>query len=70
MKMFRVHSTVIASAGYDALCKTLDLQFTVDGQTYRYYDVPEHVWYGMRSAQSIDTYFHTYIMGHYEEAPL
>lgn len=67
MQRFRVHSTVIASAGYDALCAILEIQFVINGQICRYLNVPEHVWYGFRMAKSMELYFQRNIMGRYEE---
>lgn len=55
----------IASAGYDALCAILELEFAHDGQVWRFYDVPEHVWYEWRRSEKTSVYFHTYISGRY-----
>lgn len=67
MNRFRVHSNVIASAGYDALCAILEIQFVINGQICRYLNVPEHIWYGLRMAKSMEWYFQNNIMGRYEE---
>ncbi len=55
----------ICSAGYDALCQILELKFSVDGQTWQFYDVPEHVWYEWRKVRDMHVYYHTMIAGKY-----
>lgn len=55
----------ISSAGYDALCAILELEFRSDGQVWRFYDVPEHVWYDFRKTEAGDSFFHTNISGKY-----
>ncbi len=57
--------TGITSAGYDALCATLELEFWPDGQVWQFYDVPEHVWYNWRNTEATHTFFHTNIFGRY-----
>lgn len=56
----------VASAGYDALCAILELEFQPDGQIWQYYDVPEHVWYDWRKTADSSSFFHTNILGKYE----
>lgn len=55
----------IASAGYDALCEILELEFSSDGQIWQFYDVPEHIWYEWRKTESALAFFHTNILGKY-----
>ena len=61
---------VIASAGYDALCAILELEFTRTGQVSQFYDVTEDVWYGLRNADFPDRYFQRRIRGRYLERRL
>ena len=61
---------VIASAGYDALRRLLELEFTQTKHISLYYDVSEEVWYGLKYARSADRYFQEYIRGKYEEERL
>jgi len=49
-------SSVLASAGYDAEARILELQF-VSGDVYRYWIVPERVWKGLLAAESAGRYF-------------
>lgn len=55
----------IAGAGYDALCAVLELEFLPDGEVWRFYDVPEQVWYEWRRTESCISFFHTNIAGKY-----
>lgn len=56
----------ISSAGYDALCAILELEFISDGEIWQFYDVPEYIWYEWRQSREAAAYFHTYIAGRYE----
>lgn len=64
-----VHSKIVMegleSAGYDALCQILELEFSSDGQVWQFYDVPEAIWYEWRNANDMKTYYHNCIMGKY-----
>lgn len=55
----------ILSAGYDALCAVLELEFFPDGEIWQFYDVPEQIWYEWRSAKEAAVYFHLHISGKY-----
>ena len=55
----------IVSAGYDALCAVLELEFFPDGDIWQFYDVPEQVWYEWRSSRETVIYFHLHILGKY-----
>lgn len=55
----------IINARYDALCETMDLEFFPDGQVWRFYDVPEHVWYDWRRAKAASAFFCANILGRY-----
>ena len=49
-------SSVIRSYHYDPAQRCLELQF-VSGRRYRYHDVPEETWRGMRQAFSKGEFF-------------
>lgn len=65
MKRFKIAMDGIASAGYDALCAVLELEFLTDGQVWQFYDVPECVWYEWRNTEAALAFFHTNIAGKY-----
>jgi KTSC domain-containing protein len=52
----------VASIGYDAPSKTLEVEFT-SGEVYRYLDVPASTWRAFRSAESKGTFFKDQIRG-------
>lgn len=56
MKREKLKSTNIASAGYDAEKKHMDVEF-VKGGLYRYFDVPEDKYRNMMKAESAGKYF-------------
>lgn len=70
MKRIMFGERVIASAGYDALCAILELEFTRTGQVSQFYDVAEDVWYGLKYADFPDRYFQRRIRGRYPERRL
>jgi lysyl-tRNA synthetase class 2 len=53
-------SSVIRSYRYDPADKHLDVVF-VSGRLYRYHDVPEEIYHGMRRAFSRGEYFNANI---------
>jgi len=53
-------SSVIRSYRYDPEQRRLELQF-VSGRRYRYHDVPEETYRGMRQAFSKGEFFNAYI---------
>jgi hypothetical protein len=57
-------SSVIRSYRYDSRQRRLELEF-VSGRRYRYHDVPEEAWRGMRQASSKGEYFNAYIRDHF-----
>lgn len=59
-----LNSSAIRAARYDAEAMTLDIEFT-DSDTYRYYQVPEHIYNGLVSAHSAGRYFHSNIKDRY-----
>lgn len=69
MTMQPVNSSNIAAIGYDPETQTLAIEFR-SGGTYEYYDVPEQVFQGLRSAASHGQYFQNNIRGRYRYARL
>lgn len=63
----RFGNIVIASAGYDAQCKLLEIEFCHDGQIWQYFDVPEDIWYRFKYEGNPESFFHRYIKGCYAE---
>lgn len=60
-------SKVIASAGYDAQCELLEIEFGCDGQIWQYLEVPEDIWYRFKFGVNPEQFFHRYIKGCYVE---
>lgn len=67
MSRYRFGTEAIASAGYDAQCALLEIEFVRDGQVWQYLEVPEEIWYRFRCEPTPDSFFHSYIKGHYIE---
>jgi hypothetical protein len=59
-----VDSSNIASVGYDEDSSTLEIEFH-SGGVYQYFDVPNHVYRDLVSAESVGRYFANHIKGHY-----
>ena len=57
-------SSVIRSYRYDPVQRRLELKF-VSGRLYRYHDVPEETWRGMRQAFSKGEFFNENIRDHF-----
>ena len=51
MEMIKVQSSNIESIGYESLSSTLVVEFK-SGGTYRYFDIPAHLYHGLMSAIS------------------
>ncbi len=66
MKRIKVIMPEIASAGYDALCGILELEFLNDGQIWQFFDVPESVWYTFRKSEAVWAFYNTNIIGIYK----
>ena len=58
---------MIASIGYDAKTKTLEIKFN-SGMIWQYYDVPKSEFNKMNKADSLGRYFLDSIKDCYEEA--
>lgn len=52
----------VLRGGYDALCQILELEIAGKG-VFRYFDVPEEVWYELRKADSLIGYVRKRISG-------
>jgi hypothetical protein len=64
MDMVIVDSSNVAAVGYDVDSSTLQVEFN-NGATYQYFDVPEHLFDGLRDAHSVGEYLATHIKGSY-----
>lgn len=59
-----VDSSMITSAGYDALSCTLEVEFK-NGTVWQYHEFPEYMWYEFESAESKGKYFNANIKKQY-----
>ncbi len=64
MKRDAVSSSNVAAIGYDEASGTLEIEF-LDGSVYQYFDVPENIYAGLKSASSIGSYLASQIKGSY-----
>ena len=64
MEMIPVESSNIEAVGYDGDSSTLQVEFK-NGGTYQYFDVPEHIFEGLRDADSVGRYLASVIKGSY-----
>jgi hypothetical protein len=62
-----VDSSMITSFGFDPSNSTLEIEFK-NGAVWQYFDVPESVYYEMKSASSCGKFFHSSIKGQYTES--
>lgn len=69
MKRQAVSSSNIASIGYDASSKTLEVEFN-NGRTYEYYNVPASEYSALMSASSHGKYFSANIKDNYRASEL
>ena len=60
-------SSNVAGFGYDETSNTLTVEFN-SGSRYNYYDVPKHIYEGMKSADSKGKYLNNEIKGVYRYA--
>lgn len=63
--MHRVSAAGIQRMRYCPIKKLLEVQFKGEENIYQYFDVPEEVWYNMKSTASIDMYFNVNIATSY-----
>ena len=64
MNRNHVESSNIESIGYDSKSQTLEIEF-LNGSIYQYFDVPQHVFDELMSADSHGKYLAANIKGHY-----
>jgi hypothetical protein len=57
MRRVWVDSSSIASIGYEAARRELEIEFRESGNVYRYFDVPEEEYVAILAADSKGTYF-------------
>jgi hypothetical protein len=69
MRRRRVSSESIASVGYDAAAKTLEIEFHT-GRLYQYMCVPAHVHEELVHAESVGAYFNAKIRPIYPYRPV
>lgn len=60
MKRMFVSSSNLASVGYDADQRVLEIEF-LNHSVYQYYAVPESLYRGLMNASSHGSYFDSYI---------
>ena len=60
-------SSNVAGFSYDVANQVLTVEFN-SGSRYDYYDVPEHIFEGMKTADSKGRYLNAEIKGHYRYA--
>lgn len=60
--MHRIHvsSTAIRAIGYDEKKRILEVEY-VGGGTYRYFEVPPHVFLGLYDAESKGAYYDEHV---------
>ena len=63
----RVQSLAIEAVAYDESAHILIARFRDSGKTVVYEDVPQEIYDGLIFAESIGTYFHDHIEGHFAE---
>lgn len=64
MDMIPVDSSNVAFIGYDSESETLQIEFN-NGSIYQYFDVPEHLFEGLRDTDSVGRFLHANIKGTY-----
>jgi hypothetical protein len=64
MEMIQVASSNIAAIGYDEDSSTLQVEFN-NGTVYQYFDIPEHLFEGLRDSDSVGGYLAAQIKGNY-----
>ena len=65
MDMQSVKSSQVAAIGYDPATKTMAVEFK-HGGTYHYKDVPQEVFSGVATAETVGSALHQSIKGRYE----
>lgn len=65
MDKILVKSSNVLSVGYDAITRTLEIEFKA-GSTYQYMDVPQHIYQGLMTASSKGQYLHDTILNKFD----
>jgi len=60
-------SSNVAGFGYEETTQVLTVEFN-SGSRYDYYDIPSHIFEGMKTADSKGKYLNVEIKGHYRYA--
>jgi hypothetical protein len=63
-----VESSMILSIGYESATSTLEIEFKNGGSVWQYFDVPESLFYELKSAVSIGKFFLASIKNQYSES--
>ena len=69
MNRIQVSSSNVMEVGYDPQTTTLEILFK-GGNVYQYFDVPEHHYHGLVTAESIGRYLNENIKGIFRYARL
>ena len=64
MEMISVTSKAIKAVGYDSSTQRMKIQF-IEGKTYDFCNVPQHIFDGLLQALSKGAYYNDYIRDHY-----
>jgi hypothetical protein len=62
-----VESSMITSFGFDQSISILEVEFK-SGAVWQYFNVPENIYYEMKSASSCGKFFNANIKGQYSES--
>jgi len=65
MRRIRVNSSSVASVGYEAKTRTLEIEF-LNGRVYRYFEVPPEEHQALMNADSKGTHVNQCIIGAFE----
>ena len=65
MEMIRVSSSAISAVGYDAQTRRMKITF-VQGHTYDFCGVSQHVFDSLLRASSKGSYYNDFIKDHYQ----
>lgn len=64
-KLTKVSSSNVEAIGFDKTTSSLYVRY-IGGKVYRYKDVPELVWRGLKLAQSKGSFLQTYVKGYFQ----
>jgi len=60
MKMLPVDSSNLSAVGYDPKTNIMHIRFQ-SGRLYAYYDVPENIYHDLMNADSLGSFFNSFI---------